>query len=110
MKSTHSGTCQLCGRLHKLPGNRAAKHGYSVQWSQFIGTCPGSDELPYELSCDLIVARIPAVLENVARLERMAAGIRATTATVFVHEWVKEAYVNGKYVRGHHGGSVCFDY
>jgi hypothetical protein len=26
-------------------------HGYQMKWSSFVGTCPASGQLPYELSC-----------------------------------------------------------
>ena len=52
--ATHFGTCQICGRAQKLPGGKLSKHGYTVQWGFFSGTCPGSDHLPFELSIDLI--------------------------------------------------------
>lgn len=48
-KATHFGTCQVCGHLQKAPGNKMAKHGYTVQWSFFEGVCWGADELPFEL-------------------------------------------------------------
>lgn len=53
-KAIFKGTCQVCGREQKLPGNRLSKHGYTVEWNMFTGTCPGSGHLPYELSTDLI--------------------------------------------------------
>lgn len=54
MKATHLGTCQACGRLHKLPGGVLAKHGYTVRDHWFQGTCMGTGRLPYEVSTDLI--------------------------------------------------------
>jgi hypothetical protein len=49
------GTCQICGRPQKLPSDKLAKHGYKVAgYGFFVGTCPGSDHLPYERSCDLL--------------------------------------------------------
>lgn len=57
-KSTHSGTCQVCGRRHTLPGGRMAKHGYQVKnrgmGGYFVGTCRGSDCLPYEQGHDAL--------------------------------------------------------
>lgn len=53
-KAKNKGTCQACGAIQKLPSGTLSKHGYRVQWNMFNGTCPGSDRLPYELSCNLI--------------------------------------------------------
>lgn len=68
-KATHSGHCQLCGRLQKLPDGVLAKHGYTKEWGFFDGTCPGSGFLPYEVSCDQVKARIPQIADR-AELER----------------------------------------
>lgn len=64
MKATHTGLCQWCEARHKLPRGRLAKHGYTVRNHWFEGVCAGSDELPYELSCDLIQASIDAAKEQ----------------------------------------------
>lgn len=48
-KATHKGTCQACGRLHKLPGTRLSTHGYTVNWGYFNGTCNGTGRQPLEL-------------------------------------------------------------
>ena len=69
-KATHCGECQICGRVQKLPNGQLSNHGYTVEWSMFQGTCPGSKELPYELSCDLIKARLPWVTEQVAEMKK----------------------------------------
>lgn len=54
MKATHNGTCQCCGRQQKLPGGVLSKHGYTVDFGMFNGTCPGSGHLPFEQSKDQI--------------------------------------------------------
>jgi len=54
MKATHKGTCQICGRLQKLPKGKLSKHGYRVQWGEFSGTCPGSEEQPFEESREVL--------------------------------------------------------
>lgn len=48
--STHSGTCQACGRLQAVHVNTGllAKHGYTVEYGYFSGTCSGADHLPLE--------------------------------------------------------------
>jgi len=48
MKSTHNGTCQVCGALQALPRGVLAKHGYDVKFHYFHGVCPGAGHLPLE--------------------------------------------------------------
>lgn len=67
-KATHKGECQICGTVQKLPNGKLANHGYTVQWSKFQGTCPGSLELPYEQSCDLLKDRLPHVKREVEEM------------------------------------------
>jgi hypothetical protein len=52
------GTCQLCGKLHKAPGGFIAKHGYTVDYGFFSGTCHGSDERPFEVAKDVAEASL----------------------------------------------------
>ena len=50
-KATNNGTCQVCGRIQAAIGDATmAKHGYTVQWGFFSGTCAGSDRAPIEHS------------------------------------------------------------
>jgi hypothetical protein len=56
--ATHRGTCQICGRVQKLPHGYLAKHGYTVEDWGFTGTCDGSGYLPFEESTDRIQAAI----------------------------------------------------
>lgn len=53
ISATHTGICQLCGKRHMLPGGKLAKHGYTLDYGFFNGTCRGSDELPFEVSKEL---------------------------------------------------------
>lgn len=50
---THTGACQACGRDSALniATQFVAKHGYEVH-GVFVGTCPGSDRLPAQLSIE----------------------------------------------------------
>lgn len=69
-KATHTGTCQICGRPQKLPSDMLAKHGYKVAgYGFFVGTCHGSDSLPYEKSCDLLPPMIEKQKGIVANLK-----------------------------------------
>lgn len=60
--ATHSGTCQICGRAHKvsLSDGTLAKHGYNV-YGQFMNECSGSDRLPYEKDNRLILEHMIAL-------------------------------------------------
>lgn len=55
-KATHRGTCQLCGRAHKIDTKygTVAKHGFTKEHGFFNGTCRGSDNKPLEVSCALL--------------------------------------------------------
>lgn len=86
MKATHSGECQLCGRQQKLPNGKLSLHGYTVQWNQFIGDCPGSKGLPYEQSTNLIENAIGTHERAAAALIERAAEVEADLATVWVNE------------------------
>jgi len=50
MKATHNGTCQICGNEQAVnaKSGKISKHGYTVEWGYFEGTCPGSGELPLQ--------------------------------------------------------------
>lgn len=47
---THKGNCQHCGRVHAVKNSTGlmAKHGYTVDWGFFNGTCGGSDRMPLQ--------------------------------------------------------------
>lgn len=95
--ATHTGTCQLCGREQKLPGELLSKHGYAVEWSMFVGTCPGSDHLPFELSINLVDAAIARALVASYAYRTNADETEALTSTVWVHEYTKDARGRGDY-------------
>lgn len=103
-KATHNGTCQICGLLHAAKqtsnGHVMAKHGYNVKWSQFIGTCTGSDEAPFEESKNLIDAAIAHAERSAAEL-LIEAERRETTPPaddVPYHQYYRgDAYGRGGY-------------
>jgi hypothetical protein len=76
--STHTGICQLCGKRHMLPSGKLAKHGYTVDYGYFSGTCPGSDELPWEVSKGEAEATIPSAI---AQRDRLLADADAVSLT-----------------------------
>ena len=101
-KATHYGTCQCCGHFQKLPGGRLAKHGYTVQWGFFEGTCLGSHELPYELSCDKIVKDyVPSARHRLAEVQGRIAKLHIPTTSpkVTYRNYLSSRY-DSKYVLG----------
>jgi hypothetical protein len=71
--ATHFGTCQVCGSRQKLPSGVLAKHGYTLKFGFFSGTCWGSDALPFEQSKDLIEGAIARATKRAAELDLEAA-------------------------------------
>lgn len=66
-KATHNGTCQSCGRVQASTPRGLAKHGYTVNWGFFSGTCQGSHHAPIEEAHDLldsIVAQLTATADR----------------------------------------------
>lgn len=51
-KATHMGTCQICGRMHKVDVKYGvvAAHGYTRQWGNEHNHCPGGQWRPYEVT------------------------------------------------------------
>jgi hypothetical protein len=77
-KATHNGTCQACGHVQRLPGNLLAKHGYTVEWGFFNGTCGGSDRKPLEVEKTFTETIIAQLRETVApKADKLAADLRA---------------------------------
>lgn len=79
--ATHEGHCQLCGRFQKLPNGKLALHGYSVQWSTFLGICPGSRYLPYEQSADLLPEYIEITKRSIKNSTERISELRTPLAT-----------------------------
>lgn len=77
-KATHSGRCQVCGCLQKLPGGRLAKHGYTRPHGWFNGVCYGSGHLPFEQDISLIEGAIKGATaradETQAQADKLLAG------------------------------------
>lgn len=78
MKATHKGTCQICGRQHKVNTNTGmlAKHGYTIDFGWFNGTCTGSDNLPYEKSCDMTKKSISLTNDYINTLKNKIESIK----------------------------------
>lgn len=99
--STHSGHCQACNSLQKLPAGRLSKHGYQVAgFGYFAGVCRGADYPAFEESKDLIEKLIADVTEERKRLEAWATELRvpATGRKAWVHEYIPDRRFGGMYV------------
>lgn len=79
--ATHRGNCQVCGREQKLPGDRLSRHGYSVRFGFFLGTCPGTGHQPFEQSKDLIDGAVADALRQSADLDDQAMRLMQVAAT-----------------------------
>lgn len=75
-KATHNGTCQACGRQQAVNNKTGllAKHGYTVDYGYFSGTCGGSDRKPLEAETDFNVATVAAVRHWADDQDSKAAG------------------------------------
>ena len=102
-KSTHVGHCQCCGSKQKLPKGLLSLHGYTRKFHFFSGTCRGSNELPFEQSCDLIKTFIAYAQEKLESQLAFQAKLRekATEAKGWIHE-----YVSWQHSPLHKGGYV----
>jgi len=92
IKATHKGECQLCGKRQLLPNNRLSLHGYAVKWKMFNGQCNGSQDLPYELSCDRIKQELPRVEAKIQNGLDTIASVNSLNGSIgFCKQWSKEA-------------------
>ena len=101
-KATTQGTCQVCGRIQKLPGGVLANHGYNLTYKFFMGTCYGSGALPYELSCDLVKDSVRISRDSQERILRIIAQLERSE-----NEYETTAYVAGKTLTGANGFIAC---
>lgn len=94
-KATHNGTCQACGRVQAVKANgRLAKHGYTVDFGYFSGTCRGSDRAPLEIDrshCDQTIVDL-----------REYAGVQASKTPADIEAVTVKAvgYANARRGRG----------
>lgn len=75
--ATHNGTCQACGRQHAVNPKTGllAKHGYTVDWGFFNGTCAGSDKKPLEVETAFNLAIVADLTQRAAALDVEAEGV-----------------------------------
>lgn len=85
-KATHSGHCQACGNLQKLPKGALSKHGYNIAHGFFSGVCVGAGSLPFEQSHDLVDGFILSAKRELTRVETFQANLRqpATEASAWI--------------------------
>ena len=80
----HVGNCQLCESDQKLRDGRMVHPGDLRPGDGYIhGDCPGVDEVPYEVSCDLIKVHKAALEHQLAGLRKRLAAIVAGEVTHF---------------------------
>jgi hypothetical protein len=74
--STHTGTCQACGRRQAVHINTGmiAKHGYTTDYGYFNGVCGGSDHLPLELDTAVNIAVVAGMIAFAAEQDATADG------------------------------------
>jgi hypothetical protein len=101
MKATHKGTCQVCGRQQMLPNDRLSKHGYTVEFGWFEGTCQGAGHLPYELSCDLVKESVVWAEDRMTDLDDSKIGVRKWTSESEVKAFVYLDYRQSRYGSGY---------
>ncbi len=91
MKAQFKGTCQCCGGIYKLPGDTLAKHGYTIRWGFFSGTCSGSEKLPYEKDCSLIKEFVAAAENKQHSLIEFKNELMepATEPKAWFHEYIR---------------------
>lgn len=75
-RATYRGSCQVCGRLQKLPAGVLSKHGYTKRWGFFEGTCPGAHYRPFEVAFDRVQHSIDRTKDQVAGLRSYIAKLQ----------------------------------
>lgn len=88
MAATHKGTCQICGRIQKLPKGLLSLHGYQVEWGMFNGVCDGATNLPYEQSCEVLKAHVARMNNHLEDMRRSRENI--LNSTVQDRVWIYE--------------------
>lgn len=97
--STHTGTCQACGRRQAVHINtgKIAKHGYTTDYGFFNGVCGGSDHLPLELDTAVNIAVVASLIKFAAEQDAKADG-EIDTVPVEVSTGQRDAYGRRKKV------------
>jgi hypothetical protein len=90
MKSTHQGTCQVCGRLQMLPNGVLSKHGYDVRFGFFNGICWGTGHKPFEQAYDCVEKAIGWATEARTQLQAEVDALQTAAVGYFApfHRYV----------------------
>jgi hypothetical protein len=96
-RATHRGTCQVCGRLQKLPAGKLSKHGYTKRWGFFEGTCPGAHYRPFEQAFDRIQVAIDRTKGQIADLQDQQAQLRGPIDSNLAPYHKYDPYLGGYY-------------
>lgn len=93
---THRGTCQACGHVQAVDNasQLVAKHGYTVDWGYFNGTCQGSDRKPAEHDITLTNEVIAYCTKAAARYDAAIANLKAGVIVPAVFQRYNAAKVN----------------
>jgi hypothetical protein len=94
VKSTHSGHCQVCGCVQKLPNGKLSLHGYTKEFDFFQGICHGAQALPFEQDISLIQAAIERAKESAKNIRENAK--KAIEKASFDKLWVS-VYKSAQY-------------
>jgi hypothetical protein len=94
--SEFRGHCPICGRIHRLPGGRLAKHGYSVDYGYFSGVCRGAGLAPLEEDRAPLDAVVKALVEFGRGEAKRASDLRAGLVEP---AWYVERFEKGKFVK-----------
>lgn len=71
------GICQVCGREQAVNKGVLAKHGYTVEYGFFEGTCPGANKQPLNETREFLDVIIGQQNEAVAQLEVVLEGLKS---------------------------------
>lgn len=84
---THRGSCQICGRDQAVDVKTGliAKHGYTVQWGFFSGTCFGSGFRAFEVATDAIAEAVAMAQRKAVQAKEDAAELRKRTDLAGYH-------------------------
>ena len=85
MAHTHKGTCQVCGRTQAVKQDGTiAKHGYTVEYGFFNGTCAGSGQKPLQQDRSVLDSLVTSWIEQGNKLKATSIdSIKKVPAFVF---------------------------
>lgn len=80
---TNRGTCQLCGRVQAVNNTTGAiaAHGYKVKGGYYSGECPGTNQLPAEMSIDITQQAMGIATKRAQSMQVAIVDFKAGTRT-----------------------------